>query len=59
MLSRFWTSVLFLFVSDHLRFRVFLTSVVQVVEQMNKKLELKRLKTTHCKSRALFFKSAD
>ena len=45
MYSRFWMSVLFLFVLDEvLRFRVFCTSVVQVVEQMNKKVDLTRLK---------------
>ena len=46
MFSRFWTS--FFFVLDEVpKFRVFLnlSSSVQVVEQMNKKVELARLKT--------------
>ena len=56
--SRLWTSVLFfLFVLDALlRFEV-----VEVVEQMNKKVDFSCLKkTTHCNSRAHFLlKCAD
>ena len=37
---------------------MFWTSVVQV-EQMNKKVDFTCQKTTHCKSRTLFLKSAD
>ena len=58
--SRFWTSVLFfLFALDAL-LRLELLRF-DVVEQMNKKVDLTRLKkTTHCKSRAHFLlKCAD
>ena len=58
--SRFWTSVLFfLFVLDAL-LRLELLRF-DVVEQMNKKVDLTRLKkTSHCKSRAHFLlKCAD
>ena len=61
--SRLWTSVLFfLFVLDaFLRLELLRFKVVEVVEQMNKKVDLSCLKkTTHCNSRAHFLlKCAD
>ena len=63
VISRFWTSVLFLFVLDALlRLELLRLELLRfdVVEQMNKKVDLTRLKkSTHCKSRAHFLKCAD